>query len=67
MEGLNSNLNLNAGVSPRVMPTIGEWGGEGIPTTRTKRRQRWWTIAAAVGVLVAVVAFGTLVYFQLRG
>lgn len=51
MEGLNSNLNLNGPVSPRVMPQIGEWGPEGVPATRSKRRQRW----IVVGLLVLLV------------
>lgn len=62
MEGLNSDLNLNAGVSPRAMPRIGEWGPAGVPTTRQKRRQRWWVIAGAVAALAAVCLLGWWVY-----
>lgn len=67
MDGLNSNLNLNGRVSPRVMPNMGEWGPEGVPTTRKKKRARWLTLLVAVLVLAAVIAFGAYAYLQLRG
>lgn len=67
VEGLNSNLDLNGSVTPRVRPRVGEWAPADVPTTGHKRRQRWWTILAAVGVLVVVLAVGTFAYFQLRG
>lgn len=55
MEGLNSNLNLNGPVSPRVMPQIGEWGPAGVPSTRSKKRQRWIVVGLLVLVLACVV------------
>nr|WP_269779131.1 hypothetical protein [Propioniciclava soli] len=64
---MNSNLNLNGRVSPRAMPRIGDWGPADVPTTRQKKRQRWWAILVAVLVLAAVVAFGYYAYLQLRG
>ena len=67
MDGLNSNLNLNEGVAPRAMPKIGEWGPVDVPTTRSKRRQRWWALLALVLAVAAVVALGTFAWFQLRG
>jgi type VI protein secretion system component VasF len=66
VEGLNSNLNLNEGSPPRVMPTIGEWAPLEVPTTRKKRRARWWTLLALLVVLVAVVGYGYWVYRMLR-
>lgn len=67
MEGLNSNLNLNGDVSPRVRPLVGDWGPENVPTTRQKKRARWLTVLIAVVVVAAVIAFGTFAYLQLRG
>ena len=57
-EGLNSNLNLNEGAPPRVRPAMGEWGPNEVPTTRVKRRQRWFAIGAIVVVLAVVVTYG---------
>jgi hypothetical protein len=37
---------------------MGEWGPVDVPNTRTKRRQRWYAIAAAVVALAAVVGLG---------
>lgn len=65
MEGLNSNLNLNGRASPRVMPAIGEWGPEGVPSTRQKRRQRWWVIGLAVLALGLVVGLEALLWGSL--
>lgn len=67
MEGLNTDLNLNGAASPRVKPLVGEWAPIGVPSTRSKRNQRWWTITVATIVLVAVVAFGYVAYRALRG
>ena len=67
VEGLNSNLNLNGDASPRVRPRVGEWRPADVPTTRSKRHLRVWTIVAATAVLTVLVAFGTFAYFQLRG
>ena len=54
-EGLNSDLNLNVGAHPRVQPRLGEWGPLDVPATRQKRRMRWWTLLALLGVTAAVV------------
>lgn len=67
VEALNTNLDLNGDSSPRVRPRVGEWAPADVPTTRSKRHQRWWTIAVATLVLVAVVAFGHVAYLALRG
>ncbi len=57
-EGLNSNLNLNEGASPRVRPALGEWGPTAVPSTRVKRRHRWFAIGAMVLITAAVVGYG---------
>ena len=62
VDGLNSNLNLNEGSSPRVMPGLGDWGPRHVPGTRAKKRWRWITIIAFVVVLALVVAYGYWVY-----
>ena len=67
VEGLNTDLDLNGSVSPRVKPRVGEWAPADVPSTRQKRNQRWWTITVAVLILVAVVAFGYVAYRALRG
>lgn len=66
MEGLNSNLNLNAQATPRVQPRLGEWGPLHVPSTKQKRRQRWWVLAALVAATVAIVLVGGWVFTQLR-
>lgn len=66
MDGLNSNLNLNEGAPPRVMPRIGEWGPLEVPATRAKRRMRWWVILLVVGVAAAIVGYGYWMYTLLR-
>ena len=67
VEGLNTDLDLNGSASPRVRPRVGEWVPADVPTTRSKRNQRWWTITVLSVVLVAVVAFGFFAYMMLRG
>lgn len=58
MEGLNSDLDLNGGASPRVRPRLGEWGPDDVPTTRSKRRGRWWAVTAFAVLLTLVVGLG---------
>ncbi len=67
VEGLNTDLDLNGSVSPRVKPRVGEWAPVDVPSTGAKRRARWWTIAVAVLILAAVVGFGYFAYLMLRG
>lgn len=67
MEGLNTNLDLNGSVSPRVKPRVGEWAPAEVPSTRQKRNQRWLAITVATIVLIALVAFGYFAYRMLRG
>ncbi len=65
-EGLNSDLNLNVGAPPRVRPQLGEWGPLDVPSTRTKRRMRWWAILAVFLATAAVSAYGYWMYTLLR-
>lgn len=53
-----SNLNLNGPVPARVRPTIGEWGPQGLPSTKHKKRVRWITPVAFVLALCALVVLG---------
>lgn len=62
MEGLNSNLNLNGPVPPRVMPGLGEWGPQAVPTTRSKRRQRWLVVGLVALLVVLVVALEAVLW-----
>lgn len=65
-EGLNSNLNLNEGAPPRVRPAMGEWGPGEVPPTRSKRRHRWYAVAAFVVVLTVIVVYGYFMWEALR-
>jgi hypothetical protein len=65
-EGLNSNLNLNEGAPPRVRPAMGEWGPVDVPSTRVKRRHRWFAIGAIVVVLAVVVTYGYFMWDALK-
>lgn len=66
-EGLNTDLNLNAGAVPRVMPGLGEWGPREVPTTRRKRRWRWYVVGAVFAVLAVLVGYGYWMYTLLHG
>lgn len=66
MEGLNSNLNLNAGVPPRVQPRLGDWGPVEVPSTRQKKRMRWWAVLAFLATLLVIVGYGYYIYLQVR-
>ncbi len=67
MEGLNSNLNLNAGAPPRVQPRLGEWGPANVPATRKKKRARWIASFAFAGVLLALFLYGWYILMMMRG
>ncbi|HBX80719.1 MAG: hypothetical protein WAV45_01295 [Propionibacteriaceae bacterium] len=66
MDGLNSNLNLNAGVPPTVQPRLGEWGPVGVPPTRKKKRMRWIVSIAFVVSLGLLCAYGYWQYTLMR-
>lgn len=67
MDGLNSDLNLNAGAPPRVQPRLGEWGPTNVPATRKKKRARWITSLAFVGVTAALFLYGWYILMMMRG
>ena len=67
VEGLNTNLDLNGAVSPRVRPRVGVWAPADVPTTGQKRRQRWLATLVFVAAVLAITAFGFFAYLQLRG
>jgi hypothetical protein len=62
-----SNLNLHGAAPPRVLPTIGEWGPEQVPTTRSKRRMRIWVSLALLVALTATFLFGWYIYHAMTG
>jgi len=66
MDGLNTNLNLNEGSTVRVMPNMGDWAPDNVPSTRRKKRWRWFAVLAFVVALVAVVAYGYWMYTLMR-
>lgn len=62
-----SNLNLNGAAPPRVQPTLGEWGPEQVPSTRSKKRMRIYVGLVLLGLMMAIFVLGWLVYHQLTG
>ncbi|MBP8920783.1 MAG: hypothetical protein KBG85_13830 [Micropruina sp.] len=67
MEGLNSNLNLNAGAPPRVWPKLGEWGPTEVPSTRQKKRMRWWVSLGFVAASVVLFLYGWYIFTMMSG
>jgi nitrate reductase NapE component len=45
---------------------MGEWGPLEVPSTRVKKRMRWWAIVAVVLAVAAVSAYGYWMYTLLR-
>lgn len=64
---LISNLNLNGNVPPRARPRLGEWGPEGVPGTKTKKRRRWLAVGAFLLTMLAVFLLGWYVYYLMTG
>lgn len=67
MPKLFTDLNLDGSVPPRAQPRIGEWGPEGVPTTKSKRRARIWASLALVLVLTAIALGEWYLYRILNG
>ena len=67
MRRIFSNLNLNGAAPPRVQPTLGDWGPEQVPSTRSKKRQRIFVPVVLFVVLLAIFALGWFVYHALTG
>jgi nitrate reductase NapE component len=62
VDGLNSNLNLNEGLVPRLMPRIGDWGPDNVQPTRKKKRMRWFAVGGFILVAALVVGYGYWMY-----
>lgn len=45
---------------------MGEWGPLEVPTTRKKRRARWWAVLWLVVATAVVFAYGYWMYTILR-
>lgn len=64
---ITSDLNLNGASPARAQPKVGEWGPVGVPTTRFKKWQRVFVIAALIAVVVVLVFVGRYFYQALTG
>lgn len=64
---LLSNLNLNGRTPLRVQPGVGEWGPEGVPSTRSKQLMRVWVALAFVVALTVLSLLGYHFYKVLQG
>jgi hypothetical protein len=62
-----SNLNLNGSTPPRVQPTLGDWGPEHVPSTRSKKRMRIWVGLALFAAMLAIFLLGWYVYHLMTG
>lgn len=62
-----SNLNLNGRTPPRVQPSLGEWGPEKVPSTKTKKRMRIFASIALFVGLLACFLLGWYVYYLMTG
>lgn len=67
MPRIFSDLNLNGATPPRVRPTLGEWGPELVPTTRSKRRMRIWVGLVLLATMIAILLLGWYVYHAMTG
>ena len=62
-----SNLNLHGATPPRVQPAVGEWGPSKVPSTKQKKRMRFWVSLALLGSLIAIFLLGWYVYYLMTG
>ncbi|MFC7624975.1 hypothetical protein [Microlunatus sp. GCM10028923] len=67
MPKIFSNLNLNGQAPPRVQPSVGEWGPEKVPSTKSKKRMRIWVSLALFGAMLACFLLGWYVYYVMTG
>lgn len=67
MPKIFSNLNLHGRTPPRVQPSVGEWGPELVPTTKSKKRQRIWVSLALFATMLAIFLLGWYVYYVMTG
>jgi hypothetical protein len=57
-----TDLDLHVGVPVRARPRIGEWGPQGVPTTRSKKVSRVVVPILFVVVAGAAVTLGYVVF-----
>ena len=62
-----SNLNLNGTTPPRVQPSLGDWGPEMLPSTRSKKRMRIWVGLALFATMLAIFLLGWYIYHLMTG
>ncbi len=62
-----TNLNLHGTTPPRVQPHLGDWGPEGVPTTKSKKRMRIWVGLALLGAMLAIFGVGWYIYYAMTG
>ena len=62
-----SNLNLNGTAPPRVQPTLGDWGPERVPSTRSKKRMRIWVGLVLLATMLAIFLLGWYIYHLMTG
>lgn len=67
MPKIFSNLNLHGRTPPRVQPSVGEWGPELVPTTKSKKRMRIWVSVALFVGMLAIFLLGWYVYYVMTG
>lgn len=62
-----SNLNLDGPSPLRAQPGRGEWGAQGIPSTRWKKFQRVIIPIIVVAIAVGLFFLGRVFYLILTG
>jgi len=61
-----SNPNLNGKAPLRVQPEVGEWGPLDVTSARTKSRRRALMPLLFLTMVLAVVALGTFLYWEVQ-
>jgi hypothetical protein len=57
-----TDVNLNGRVPARAQPRIGEWGPQGVPTTRSKKWRRLWVSLVFLAATGALFGLGWYVW-----